>query len=72
MKENNTDETNIKVVGKHFRLTFVSNALKTPLSLYLYLLQALSLSLFFEIRGVLSAKTCLKGGNLVNLTMHAP
>jgi hypothetical protein len=28
MKANNTDETNIKVVGKYFRLTFVFNALK--------------------------------------------
>jgi hypothetical protein len=35
MKANNTGETNIKVVGKHFRLTFVFNALKTPLNLYL-------------------------------------
>jgi hypothetical protein len=35
-------------------------------------LQALSLFLIFEIWGVLSVKTCLEGGNLVNLTMHAP
>jgi hypothetical protein len=34
MKANNTDETNIKVVGNIFRLTFVFNALKTPLNLY--------------------------------------
>jgi hypothetical protein len=26
----------------------------------------------FEIRGVLNLKTCLDGGNLVNLTIHAP
>jgi hypothetical protein len=29
MKGNNTGETYIKVVKKYFRLTFVSNALKT-------------------------------------------
>ena len=72
MEANNTGETKIKVVGKHFRLTFVFNALKTPLNLYLNSLQALSLFLFFKIRGVLSIKTCLEGGNLINLTMHAP
>jgi hypothetical protein len=55
MKVNNTGETNIRVVGKYFRLTFVFNALKTSLNLYLN-----------------SFKTCLEGGNLVNLTMHAP
>jgi hypothetical protein len=43
MKANNTGETNIKVVRKYFRLTFVFNALKTPLNLYLNSLQALSL-----------------------------
>jgi hypothetical protein len=47
MKANNTGETNIKVVGKYFRLTLVFNALKTPLNLYLNSLQALSLFLFF-------------------------
>jgi hypothetical protein len=72
MKANNTGETNIKVVGKYFRLTFVFNALKTPLNLYLNSLQDLSLFLIFKIRGVISSKTCLEGGNLVNLTMHAP
>jgi hypothetical protein len=72
MNANNTSETNIKVVRKYFRLTFVFNALKTPLNVYLNSLQALSLSLIFEIRGVLSIKTCLERGNLVNLTMHAP
>jgi hypothetical protein len=41
------------------------------LDLYLNSLQALSLSLFFKIRGVLSIKTCLEGGIQVNLTMHA-
>jgi hypothetical protein len=29
MKANNTGESNIKEVGKYFRLTFVFNALKT-------------------------------------------
>jgi hypothetical protein len=72
MEANDTSETKIKVVGKYFQLTFVFNALKTPLNLYLKSLQALSLFLFFEIRGVLSIKTCLEGGNLVNLTTHAP
>jgi hypothetical protein len=72
MNANNTGETNIKVVRKYFRLTFVFNALKTPLNLYLNSLIALNLFLIFEIRGVLSIKTCLEGGNLVNLTMHAP
>jgi hypothetical protein len=56
MKANNTGETNIKVVRNIFRLTFVFNALKTPLNLYLNSLQALSLFLIFEIRGVLSIK----------------
>jgi hypothetical protein len=72
IEENNTGETKIKVVGKHFRLTLVFNAVKTPLNLYLNSLQAPCLFLFFEIRGLLSIKTCLEGGNLINLTMHAP
>jgi ABC-type sugar transport system permease subunit len=70
MKANNTGEANIKLVGKYFRLTFVFNALKTPLNLYLN--SILGLFINFEIRGVRSFKTCLEGGNLVNLTMHAP
>jgi hypothetical protein len=72
MKANDTVKTNIKVVGNIFRLTFVFNALKTPLNLYLNSLIALILFFIFEIRGVLSIKTCLEGGNLVNLTIHAP
>jgi hypothetical protein len=72
MKANNTGKTKIKVVRNIFRLTFVFNALKTPLNLYLNSLIALILFFIFEIRGVLSVKTCLEGGNLVNLTMHAP
>jgi hypothetical protein len=72
MEANNTGKTKLKVAGNIFRLTFVFNALKTTLNLYLNSLQILSLFLIFEIRGVLSIKTCLEGGNLVNLTMHAP
>jgi hypothetical protein len=72
MKANNTGETNIKVVGKYFRLTFVFNAFKTFLNLYLSSFIDLSLFLIFEIRGLLSIKTCLEGGNLIKLTMHAP
>jgi hypothetical protein len=72
MEANNTGETKIKVVGKYFSTYICFNALKTPLNLNLKSLQALSLFLFFDIRGVLSIKTYLEGGNLVNLTMHAP
>jgi hypothetical protein len=72
MKANNTGETNIKVVGKYFRLTFDFNALKTSLNLYLNSLIAPILFFILEVRGVLSIKICLEGGNLVNLTMHAP
>jgi hypothetical protein len=72
MKANNIDETNIKVVGKYFRLTLVFNALKTSLNLCLSSIIALSLFLIFEIRGVLSLKTFLEGGNLVKQIMHAP
>jgi hypothetical protein len=46
LESNNTCQTKIKVVGKHFGLTFVFNALKTPLNLYLNSLQ--DLSLFFS------------------------
>jgi hypothetical protein len=48
MKANNTSETNIKVVGKYFRLTFVFSALKTPLNLYLNSLIALILFFYFQ------------------------
>jgi hypothetical protein len=48
MKANSTGETNIKVVGKYFRLTFVFNALKTPLNLYLNSLIALILFFYFR------------------------
>jgi hypothetical protein len=69
---NNTNETKIKVVENIFQLKFVFNALKTPLNLYLNSLIALILFFILEIRGVLSIKTCLEGGNHVNLTIHAP
>jgi hypothetical protein len=72
MKANNTGETNIKVVGNIFRLTFIFNTLKTYLNLYFNSLVSLFLFFIFEIRGVLSIKTCLEGGNLVKLTIHAP
>jgi hypothetical protein len=69
---NNTGETDIKVVKKYFRLTIVFNALKNSLNLCLSSSIPLSLFLIFEIRGVLSLKTCLEGGNLVRQIMHAP
>jgi hypothetical protein len=46
VKANDTGETNIKVVGKYFRLTFIFNALKTPLNLNLI---ALILFLFSKL-----------------------
>jgi hypothetical protein len=49
MEANNTGKTKIKVVGNIFQLTFVFNTLKTPLTLYLNSLQALSLFLIFKI-----------------------
>jgi hypothetical protein len=65
MEANDTCKTKIKVVRNIFRLTFVFNALNTPLNLYLNSLQVLSLFLIFENRGVISFKTFLEGGNLV-------
>jgi hypothetical protein len=56
MKANYTDETDINVVGKYFRLTFVFNGLKTSLNLCLSFSIALKMFLIFEIRGVLSLK----------------
>jgi hypothetical protein len=61
-----------KISRKQFWLTLVFNDLKTPLNLYFNSLIALSIFLIFEIRGVLSFKTCLEWGNLVNLTIDAP
>jgi hypothetical protein len=72
MKANNTNETDINVVGKYFQLTFVFNGLKAYLNLCFSSSIALKLFLIFEIGGVLSLKTCLEGGNLVKLIMHAP
>jgi hypothetical protein len=48
MMGNDTVETNIKAVGKYFRLTFIFNTLKTPLNLYFNSL--ISLILFFYFR----------------------
>jgi hypothetical protein len=45
MKANNTGKTNIKVVGKYFRLTFVFNALKP--SLNLCLISPIALNFFY-------------------------
>jgi hypothetical protein len=72
MKANYTGETDINVVGKYFRLTLVFNGLKSSLNLFLSFSIALKIFLIFEIRGVLSLKTCLEGGNLVEQIMHAP
>jgi hypothetical protein len=56
MEANNTGETKIKVVRKHFQLTFVFNALKTPLNLYLNSLQALSLFYFSKLEEYLALR----------------
>jgi hypothetical protein len=53
MEAKGTGETKIRAAGNIFQLTFVFNALKTPINLYLNSLQVLSLFLFFKIRGVL-------------------
>jgi hypothetical protein len=45
MKANDTGKTNIKVVGKYFRLTFVFNALKP--SLNLCLISPIALNFFY-------------------------
>jgi hypothetical protein len=56
MKANNTGGTDINIVGKYFRLTFVFNGLKTYLNLCLSSSIDLKMFLIFEIRGVLSLK----------------
>jgi hypothetical protein len=56
MKADNTGETNLKVVGKYFQLTFVFNALKTPLNLYLNSLIALNLFYFSKLEECLALK----------------
>jgi hypothetical protein len=55
IKANDTGETNIKVVRKYFRLTFVFNALKTPLNLYLIYL-ILFFILFSKLEEYLASK----------------
>jgi hypothetical protein len=56
MKANITGETNIKVVGKYFLLTFVFDALKTPLNLYLNSLIALILFFYIFLEECLALK----------------
>jgi hypothetical protein len=56
MKANYIGETDINVVGKYVRLTFVFNGLKTFINLCLIFFIALKIILIFEIRGVLSLK----------------
>jgi hypothetical protein len=56
MNANNTGETKIKVVEKYFRLTFVFNALKTPLNLYFKSLISLILFLFSKLEECLVLK----------------
>jgi hypothetical protein len=48
MEANDTDKTKIKVVRNIFRLTFVFNALKIPLNLYLNSLIALIFIFLFS------------------------
>jgi hypothetical protein len=38
----------------------------------LELIYSFEFTFYFKIRGVLSLKTCLEGGNLVKQIMHAP
>jgi hypothetical protein len=49
MKANYTGETDINVVGKYFRLTFVFIGLKTSLNLCLSSCMALEIFLNFEL-----------------------
>jgi hypothetical protein len=49
MKANYTGETDINIVGKYFRLTFVFNGLKTSLNLCLSSSIALKIFLIFEL-----------------------
>jgi hypothetical protein len=70
MEANNTGETKIKVVGKHFS-TYIFLCSKTPLIIF-ELIASSKFNLIFEIRVVFSVKTCLEGGKWVKLIMHAP
>jgi hypothetical protein len=54
MKANYTGETDINVVGKYFRLTFVFNGLKTSLNLCLSSSIALDIFLIFELEECLA------------------
>jgi hypothetical protein len=73
MKANNTGETDINVVGKYFQLTSCFLCFKSFSKFMLELSHSTEvIFLIFKIRGVLSVKACLEGGNPVNQTMHAP
>jgi hypothetical protein len=61
-----------KCSRKIFSTYICFNSLKTSLNLCLSSSIDLKLFLIFKIRGVLSLKTYLEGGNLVKLIMHAP
>jgi hypothetical protein len=54
MKANYTGETDINVVGKYFRLTFVFNGLKTSLNFCLSSSIALKIFLIFELEECLT------------------
>jgi hypothetical protein len=54
MKANYTCETDINVVGKYFRLTFVFNGSKTSLNLCLSSSIALKIFLIFELEECLT------------------
>jgi hypothetical protein len=56
MKANNTGETDINVVGKYFRLTFVFNGLKTSLNLCLSFPIALKIFLIFKLEECLAIR----------------
>jgi hypothetical protein len=60
MKANYTGETDINVVRKYFRLTFVFNGLKTSLNLCLSSSIALKIFLIFELEECLTLNI-LKG-----------
>jgi hypothetical protein len=48
MKANYTGETDINVVGKYFRITFIFNGLKTSINLFLSFTIALKTSFNFR------------------------
>jgi hypothetical protein len=57
MKANYTGETEIDVVEKYFRLTFVFNGLKTSLKICLSSCMALKNILIFEVEDCLTLNT---------------